>query len=376
MLTFECNKISKVNLKMSGVYNFCAGPAMLPVDVMAKAQQEFVNWNDMGSSVMELSHRSPEYMAVATKAEKTLRTLMDIPANYKVLFCHGGGRGQFSAVPLNLLPEGKKADYIVSGSWSKAAAAEAANFGEVNVIDIAVETKGAKTILPLNEWPLSEDAAYVHYCPNETVDGLEIFDLPETNGIPLVADLSSTILSRKFDVSKFGLIYAGAQKNIGPSGLTIVIVRDDLIGHAPKATPCIMNYKTLADNDSMYNTPPSYAWYLAGLVFDWLTDLGGVEAIEVVNTKKAHLLYSYIDESDFYQNNIESKYRSLMNIPFWLTNEALNKSFLDKAATEGLMALKGHRIVGGMRASIYNAMPFEGVVALVNFMKKFEQENK
>ncbi|XPF94651.1 3-phosphoserine/phosphohydroxythreonine transaminase [Colwellia sp. RE-S-Sl-9] len=360
---------------MSGVYNFCAGPAMLPVDVMKKAQQEFINWENMGSSIMELSHRSPEFMAVAANAEATLRTLMDIPKNYKVLFCHGGGRGQFSAVPLNLLPEGKKADYIVSGSWSKAAAAEAANFGEVNVIDITRETESSKSIIPLNEWPLSADAAYVHYCPNETVDGLEIFELPETNGIPLVADLSSTILSRKFDVSKFGLIYAGAQKNIGPSGLTIVIVRDDLIGHAAKATPCIMNYKTLADNDSMYNTPPSYAWYLAGLVFDWLADLGGVEAIEKVNAKKAQLLYSYIDDSRFYKNNIAKEFRSLMNIPFWLVNEELNKSFLAEAANEGLTALKGHRIVGGMRASIYNAMPYEGVEALVAFMKKFEQEN-
>jgi len=361
---------------MSGVYNFCAGPAMLPADVMKKAQQEFINWNDMGSSVMELSHRSPEFMAVAAKAEKTLRSLMDIPDNYKVLFCHGGGRGQFSAVPLNLLPEGKTADYIVSGSWSKAAAAEASNFGQINTINISVETDNNKTILPLNEWPLSPGAAYVHYCPNETVDGLEIFELPETNGIPLVADLSSTILSRKFDVSKFGLIYAGAQKNIGPSGLTIVIVRDDLIGHAPKATPCIMNYKTLADNDSMYNTPPSYAWYLAGLVFDWLADLGGVEAMEQVNAKKAQLLYDYIDESNFYQNNIALEHRSLMNIPFWLVNEELNKSFLAQAADEGLMALKGHRIVGGMRASIYNAMPIEGVQKLVSFMKKFEQENR
>ena len=361
---------------MSVVYNFCAGPAMLPVDVMVKAQQEFVNWENMGRSVMELSHRSPEYMAVAVKAEATLRSLMDIPANYKVLFCHGGGRGQFSAVPLNLLPEGKKADYIVSGSWSKAAAAEASNFGDVNVVNISIETESGKTILPLNEWPLSPDAAYVHYCPNETVDGLEIFELPETNGVPLVADLSSTILSRKFDVSKFGLIYAGAQKNIGPSGLTIVIVRDDLLGHATKATPCIMNYKTLADNDSMYNTPPSYAWYLAGLVFEWLTELGGVEAIEVVNAKKAQLLYGYIDESDFYQNNITNEFRSLMNIPFWLANEEFNQSFLAEAASEGLMALKGHRIVVGMRASIYNAMPIEGVQKLVDFMRKFEQENR
>ncbi|WP_426357160.1 3-phosphoserine/phosphohydroxythreonine transaminase [Pseudocolwellia sp. HL-MZ19] len=360
---------------MSGVYNFCAGPAMLPVDVMTKAQQEFINWNDMGSSVMELSHRSPEYIAVAAKAEATLRTLMDIPTNYKVLFCHGGGRGQFSAVPLNLLPAGKKADYIVSGSWSKSAAAEAANFGEVNVIDVTQETESSKSILPLNEWPLSPDAAYVHYCPNETVDGVEIFDLPETNGIPLVADLSSTILSRKFDVSKFGLIYAGAQKNIGPSGLTIVIVRDDLIGHAPKATPCIMNYKSLADNDSMYNTPPTYAWYLAGLVFDWLTNLGGVNAIEQVNTKKAELLYNYIDESDFYQNEIAKEFRSTMNVPFWLMNEELDKKFLTESVNNGLTALKGHRMVGGMRASIYNAMPYEGVEALVAFMKKFAQEN-
>ncbi|WP_441004452.1 3-phosphoserine/phosphohydroxythreonine transaminase [Pseudocolwellia agarivorans] len=360
---------------MSGVYNFCAGPAMLPVDVMTKAQQEFINWNDMGSSVMELSHRSPEYIAVAAKAEATLRTLMHIPTNYKVLFCHGGGRGQFSAVPLNLLPAGKKADYIVSGSWSKSAAAEAANFGEVNVIDVTHETEDEKTILPLKEWPLSSDAAYVHYCPNETVDGVEIFDLPETNGIPLVADLSSTILSRKFDVSKFGLIYAGAQKNIGPSGLTIVIVREDLLGNAPKATPCIMNYKTLADNDSMYNTPPTYAWYLAGLVFDWLTDLGGVDVIEKVNAQKAQLLYNYIDESDFYQNKIAKEFRSTMNVPFWLVNEELDKKFLTESAEQGLTALKGHRMVGGMRASIYNAMPYEGVEALVTFMKKFAQEN-
>jgi phosphoserine aminotransferase len=360
---------------MSGIYNFCAGPAMLPVDVMKKAQQEFVDWENMGSSVMELSHRSPEFMSVAAKAEATLRSLMNIPDNYKVLFCHGGGRGQFSAVPLNLLPEGTKADYIVSGSWSKAAAAEAQNFGQVNVIDITRQNGDTKTIQPLNEWPLSADAQYVHYCPNETVDGLEIFEIPETNGVPLVADLSSTILSRNFDVSKFGLIYAGAQKNIGPSGLTIVIVRDDLIGNAAKATPCIMNYKSLADNDSMYNTPPSYAWYLAGLVFEWLSNLGGVETITEINAKKAALIYDFVDNSSFYQNTIDKEYRSLMNVPFWLTNEALNSAFLSEAAEAGLTALKGHRMVGGMRASIYNAMPYEGVEALVSFMKKFEQEN-
>jgi len=361
---------------MSEVFNFCAGPAMLPKAVMIKAQKEFINWNNTGSSVMELSHRSGIYMAMAAQAEADLRELMAIPDNYKVLFCHGGGRGQFSAVPLNLLPQGKSADYIVNGSWSKAAAVEAKNFGDINVINIREEhSDGETSLIPLNNWPLNSEAAYVHYCPNETVDGIEINDIPETNGVPLIADMSSTILSHEIDVTKFGLIYAGAQKNIGPSGLTIVIVREDLLGHAHQATPCIMNYKTSADNDSMYNTPPTYAWYLAGLVFQWLKDLGGIKAIAKINQAKAELLYQAIDESDFYQNHIEAQYRSKMNIPFWLKDESLNKKFLTEAEEHGLMALKGHRIVGGMRASIYNAMPIEGVQALVDFMKKFEQEN-
>ena len=361
---------------MSKVFNFCAGPAMLPKAVMEKAQEEFINWNNTGSSVMELSHRSAIYMAMAAQAEADLRDLMSIPDNYKVLFCHGGGRGQFSAVPLNLLPQGKSADYIVNGSWSKAAAAEAKIFGDINIINIREDHDGETSLLPTNKWPLKNNAAYVHYCPNETVDGIEINDIPETNGVPLVADMSSTILSHEIDVTKFGLIYAGAQKNIGPSGLTIVIVRDDLIGNAQLATPCIMNYKTCADNDSMYNTPPTYAWYLAGLVFQWLKALGGVKAIAKVNQDKARLLYQAIDNSDFYQNNIDSQYRSKMNIPFWLTDESLNKAFLVQAEQQGLMALKGHRSVGGMRASIYNAMPIEGVQALVNFMTEFEQENR
>ncbi|MBL0711827.1 MAG: 3-phosphoserine/phosphohydroxythreonine transaminase [Colwellia sp.] len=361
---------------MSEVFNFCAGPAMLPKAVMIKAQKEFINWNNTGSSVMELSHRSGIYMAMAAQAEADLRELMAIPDNYKVLFCHGGGRGQFSAVPLNLLPQGKSADYIVNGSWSKAAAVEAKNFGDINVINIREEhSDGETSLIPLKNWSLNKEAAYVHYCPNETVDGIEINDIPETNGVPLVADMSSTILSHEIDVAKFGLIYAGAQKNIGPSGLTIVIVREDLLGHAHQATPCIMNYKTSADNDSMYNTPPTYAWYLAGLVFQWLKDLGGIKAIAKINQAKAELLYQAIDESDFYQNHIEAQYRSKMNIPFWLKDESLNKQFLTQAEDHGLMALKGHRIVGGMRASIYNAMPIEGVQALVDFMKKFEQEN-
>ncbi|PKH87787.1 3-phosphoserine/phosphohydroxythreonine transaminase [Colwellia sp. Bg11-28] len=361
---------------MSEVFNFCAGPAMLPTPVMAKAQHEFLNWQGTGSSVMELSHRSGIYIAMAEKAEADLRELMSIPDNYKVLFCHGGGRGQFSAVPLNLLPTGQTADYIVDGSWSKAAAAEAKNFGDINVINITKEDNGNISVLNPTEWPISPNAAYVHYCPNETVNGIEINEIPETNGVPLVADMSSTILSHEIDVSKFGLIYAGAQKNIGPSGLTIVIVREDLLGHAHTATPCIMNYKLAADNDSMYNTPPTYAWYLAGLVFQWLKDLGGVKAIAKINQAKAALLYRAIDDSDFYQNTIDTKYRSKMNIPFWLKDETLNEKFLIESEAAGLTALKGHRIVGGMRASIYNAMPIEGVQALVEFMQQFEKRNR
>jgi len=361
---------------MSEVFNFCAGPAMLPTAVMKRAQKEFINWNNTGSSVMELSHRSGIYMEMAATAEADLRELMSIPEHYKVLFCHGGGRGQFSAVPLNLLPAGRTADYIVNGSWSKAAALEAQNFGEINAINVRSEDEqGVSSLLPSQAWPLTENAAYVHYCPNETVDGIEMNEIPETNGVPLVADMSSTILSHKIDVTKFGLIYAGAQKNIGPSGLTIVIVREDLLGNAQQATPCIMNYHTAANNDSMYNTPPTYAWYLAGLVFQWLKALGGVDAIAKVNHEKAKLLYQAIDNSSFYHNNIESQYRSKMNVPFWLKDESLNDKFIEQSELQGLMALKGHRIVGGMRASIYNAMPLEGVQALIAFMKNFEQEN-
>ena len=361
---------------MSEVFNFCAGPAMLPTPVMAKAQQEFLNWQGTGSSVMELSHRSGIYIAMAEKAEADLRELMSIPDNYKVLFCHGGGRGQFSAVPLNLLPAGKSADYIVSGSWSKAAAAEAKNFGDINIININQDINDKASLIPSSDWPINPDAAYVHYCPNETVNGIEINTIPETNGVPLVADMSSTILSHEVDVSKFGLIYAGAQKNIGPSGLTIVIVREDLLGHAHVATPCIMNYKTSADSDSMYNTPPTYAWYLAGLVFQWLKDVGGVKEIAKVNQTKAELLYQAIDGSELYLNHIEAQYRSKMNIPFWLKEDSLNDKFISESEAAGLTALKGHRIVGGMRASIYNAMPLEGVQALVDFMQQFEKRNR
>ncbi|MFD2166522.1 3-phosphoserine/phosphohydroxythreonine transaminase [Thalassotalea euphylliae] len=361
---------------MSGIFNFCAGPAMLPAPVMQKAQAELVNWQAHGCSVMELSHRSKSFMAVAEHAEASLRSLMNIPDNYKVLFMHGGGRGQFSAVPFNLLPVGGKADYVVTGSWSKAAAKEANNFGEINVIEPVSDVDGKKTVTDSSKWPLSSDSAYVHYCPNETVDGIEIFDVPETHGVPIVADMSSTILSRHIDVSKFGLIYAGAQKNIGPSGLTIVIVREDLLGNARKETPSVFNYEYAAVNGSMYNTPPTFAWYLAGLVFDWLSELGGVATISEINQTKAQLLYNCIDNNSFYKNNISSANRSLMNVPFWLADESLNDAFLTEAENAGLVALKGHRSVGGMRASIYNAMPLAGVQALVNFMNAFAERHK
>jgi len=367
--------IKRFKFLMSAVFNFCAGPAMLPTQVMQKAQQEFINWNNTGCSVMELSHRSKEFMALAAQAEADLRELMHIPDNYKVLFCHGGGRGQFSAIPMNLLKEGQSADYIISGSWSKAAAKEAQNYGVINTINVVEEVEGVKQVTESTTWPISSDAAYVHYCPNETVDGIEIFEIPETNGVPLVADLSSTILSRDIDISKFGLIYAGAQKNIGPSGLTIVIVDEALLSQAKLTTPSIMNYKLIADNDSMYNTPPTYAWYLAGLVFQWLKEQGGVNAITEVNQQKAQMIYQYVDGCDFYQNKIKTANRSLMNVPFWLTDEALDSQFLAQAKEKGLVALKGHRSVGGMRASIYNAMPIEGVEALVNFMKAFAKDN-
>ena len=349
---------------------------MLPVAVMKKAQSEFLNFADTGSSVMELSHRSKEFIAVAEKAEADLRNLMAIPDNYKVLFCHGGGRGQFSAVALNLLGERNKADYIVTGAWSKAAAEEASHYGDINIIDAMDNVNDAQRVKPSAEWPISQDAAYVHYCPNETVDGIEIFETPNTGDIPLVADMSSTILSREFDVSQFGLIYAGAQKNIGPSGLTLVIVREDLLGNAHIDTPSIMNYQVLAKNGSMYNTPPTYAWYLSGLVFDWLLSQGGVSAIAEINAQKAQLLYQYIDQSDFYNNSIVPENRSLMNIPFWLNNDSFSAAFLAQAEAQGLTALKGHRMVGGMRASIYNAMPIAGVQALIDFMQKFAQGAK
>jgi len=357
---------------MSKIFNFCAGPAMLPTAVMAQAQSEFCNWQGLGVSVMEVSHRSPEYIAMAAEAEQDLRDLMAIPDNYKVLFCHGGGRGQFAAVPLNLLGDKLDADYLLTGEWSKSAVVEAKKHARISETDIMVTTADGKiTVKPVEQWPINAGAAYLHYCPNETIEGIELFDTPETGVVPLVADMSSTILSRPIDVSKFGVIYAGAQKNIGPSGLSIVIVRDDLIGHARRAIPSIFDYEIQAKSDSMFNTPPTYAWYLAGLVFKWLKEQGGLVEVEKKNIAKAELLYNFIDNSDFYSNNVDASVRSRMNVPFNLADESQNEAFLSEAKAAGLLTLKGHRIVGGMRASIYNAMPIEGVQALVDFMQAF-----
>ncbi|GAV20274.1 phosphoserine aminotransferase [Mariprofundus micogutta] len=356
---------------MARKFNFSAGPAMLPTAVIERAQAEMLDWNGSGMSTMEMSHRGKEYMSIATKAEQDLRDVMAIPDNYKVLFLQGGASSQFAAIPLNLLGDKTSADYLNTGMWSKKAIAEAKRYCTVNIV-ADTSDNGFTTVPTQAELNLNPDAAYVHYTPNETIGGVEFDYIPETNGVPLIADMSSTILSRPIDVSKFGMIYAGAQKNIGPAGLTIVIIRDDLLGNASANTPTMFNYATHADNDSMYNTPATYAWYMAGLVFEWIKEQGGLEAIAVVNKRKADKLYAVIDSSDFYGSPVAKNGRSWMNVPFTLADADLDAAFLKSAAENGLITLKGHRSVGGMRASIYNAMPEEGVDALVAFMKEFE----
>lgn len=361
---------------MQQVFNFSAGPAMLPADVLQIAQKELLNWHDLGTSVMEISHRSKQFMAVAAQAEQDLRDLLAIPDNYKVLFCQGGARAQFAAVPLNLLGDKTRADYLDGGYWAHSAIKEAGKYCQPNAIDITERRDGLRAVKPMREWTLSDDAAFVHYCPNETIDGLEIHEEPDFGDKIVVADMSSTILSRPIDVSRYGVIYAGAQKNIGPSGLTLVIVRDDLLDRARDVLPSVLGYKVLADNDSMYNTPPTFAWYLSGLVFRWLKDQGGLSAMAKRNQAKAELLYGYIDQSDFYHNDVHPDNRSWMNVPFTLPSAELDKVFLEESFAAGLHALKGHRIVGGMRASIYNAMPVEGVQALVAFMDDFAKRHR
>ncbi|WP_341706958.1 3-phosphoserine/phosphohydroxythreonine transaminase [Halopseudomonas sp.] len=356
------------------LFNFCAGPAALPEAVLQRAQAELLDWQGKGLSVMEMSHRSDEFVSVAQQAEQDLRDLMAIPDNYKVLFLQGGASQQFAQIPLNLMPEGGSADYIDTGIWSRKAIEEASRFGSVNVAGSA-KNYDYFAIPGQNEWQLSADAAYVHYCPNETIGGLEFNWVPQTGEVPLVADMSSTILSRPVDVSQFGMIYAGAQKNIGPSGLVVVIVREDLLGRARASCPTMLDYTVAAKNDSMYNTPPTFAWYLSGLIFQWLKEQGGLEAVKRVNDAKQKTLYSAIDASELYTNPINVADRSWMNVPFRLADDRLDKPFLAGAQERGLLNLKGHRSVGGMRASIYNAVPQAAVDALVAYMAEFEKQH-
>lgn len=346
---------------------------MLPAEVLRRAQQDLCDWQGLGTSVMEISHRSKEFIQVAQESEKDLRTLLQIPSNYKVLFCHGGGRGQFAGVPLNLLGDKTTADYFDGGYWAASAIKEAKKYCQPVSHDVKITVEGKRAIKPMREWQVSENSAYLHYCPNETIDGIAIDETPDFGDTIVAADFSSTILSRPLDISRFGVIYAGAQKNIGPAGLTLVIVREDLLGKAHQACPSILDYSVLDQNDSMFNTPPTFAWYLAGLVFKWLKAQGGVAAMDQINQTKADLLYSVIDNSDFYRNDVATSNRSRMNIPFQLADNTLDKQFLEESFDAGLHALKGHRVVGGMRASIYNAMPLEGVKALTDFMIDFER---
>ena len=359
---------------MTRVFNFSAGPAALPESVLRKAAEEMLDWHGSGMSVMEMSHRGKEFIAIHAECEALLRELLQVPPNYKVLFMQGGAIGENAIVPMNILRGRTGADYVNTGEWSKKSIKEAGKYAKVNVVASSEATHFDRIPRP-ETWQLDPNAAYVHICANETIGGIEYHFTPDTGDVPLVADVSSNIMSRPMDVAKFGLIYGGAQKNIGPAGLTIVVVRDDLLGGALPITPSAFNYAEQAANDSMLNTPPTYAIYIAGLVFNWIKDRGGLVAMEAHNWAKAAVLYDYLDASSFYRSPVQREDRSLMNVPFKLQAEALDTAFLKGAEARGMVQLKGHRAVGGMRASIYNAMPVEGVQALVAYMKEFEASN-
>jgi phosphoserine aminotransferase len=359
---------------MKRAFNFSPGPAVLPLEVLEQAQQELLDWHGSGMSVMEMSHRGKEFIAIHAQAEKDARELLNIPANYKVLFMQGGAIGENAIVPMNLLRGKTSIDFINTGEWSKKTIKEAKKYATANIA-ASSEANNFTCIPDRATWKLDPNAAYVHICSNETIGGVQYHFTPETGSVPLVADMSSDILSRPIDVSKYGCIYGGAQKNMGPSGVTLVVVRDDLIGQALPVTPSAFDYKQQADNDSMYNTPPTFAIYIAGLVFQWIKKQGGLVAMDAHNRKKAALIYDYLDTTKFYSNPVARNDRSLMNVPFKLPNEALDEPFLKGAQALGMLQLKGHRSVGGMRASIYNAMPMAGVETLVAYMKEFERKN-
>ncbi len=356
------------------VYNFSAGPAMLPEEVLKRAADEMLEYGTSGQSVMEMSHRSKEYQAIIDSVEAGLREVMSIPDNYKVLFLQGGASSQFAMIPLNLMNKNHKADFVITGQWANKAYQEASRYGKCNVI-ASSKDKTFSYIPELDKSKFDPEADYFHICYNNTIYGTRFNELPETGDVPLVADMSSCILSEPVDVSKFGLIYAGAQKNMGPAGLTVVIIREDLIGNAMEMTPTMFNYKIHADNGSMYNTPPTYGIYILGLVLGWIKEMGGLTEMEKRNKRKAELLYSFLDSSKLFKATVQGKDRSLMNVPFVTGNEELDAKFVSEAKKAGLINIKGHRTVGGMRASIYNAMPYEGVEKLVEFMRKFEAEN-
>ncbi len=360
---------------MKRVYNFSAGPSVLPLSVLEKAQSELVCYGDTGMSVMEMSHRSSAYQGIIDECEALLRELLNIGDNYKVLFLQGGASSQFAMIPLNLFGKNMKADYLLTGLWSKKAAKEAKRYGEVNIV-ASSEDKVFNYIPKFDKGDFTPDADYVHITHNNTIYGTRFSNIPDTGDVPLVADMSSSILSQEVDVNQFGIIYAGAQKNMGPAGLTVVIIREDLIGKALEICPTMFDYQTHADNGSMFNTPPTYAIYICKLVCEWVKENGGISAMQKINEKKAAILYDYLDSSAMFSATVAAKEdRSLMNIPFVATSEELNSKFIKEATAAGFVNLKGHRTVGGMRASIYNAMPVEGVEALVEFMKKFEAEN-
>ena len=360
---------------MSRVYNFSAGPSMLPEAVLKTAAAEMLEYGTSGQSVMEMSHRSKEYQAIIDEAEANLREIMNIPDNYKVLFLQGGASTQFAMVPMNLMNKNKKADYVITGQWAKKAYKEAARYGNARAI-ASSEDKTFSYIPEITPDMIDPEADYVHICMNNTIYGTKWHKLPETGDIPLVADISSCILSEPVDVSKFGVLYAGAQKNVAPAGLTIVIIREDLIGNAMDITPTMLNYQTHSDNGSMFNTPPCYTIYIAGLVFKWIKEIGGLEYMKKINTEKAAMLYDFLDNSKMFKGTVVAEDRSLMNVPFITGNDELDAKFVAASKAAGFVNLKGHRSVGGMRASIYNAMPIEGVQKLIAFMKKFEEENQ
>ena len=353
------------------IYNFSAGPAMLPAAVLKEVQEELLDWQGSRMSVMEMSHRGKQFMSIAEQAEADLRSLLKVPDNYKVLFLQGGATGQFAAIPMNLMPEGGSADYVVTGSWGKKAIKEAGKYGTGR---LAAQAQGGFTHIPDPAgWDLDPNAAYVHITPNETIEGVEYHQIPDVGDVPLVGDFSSTLLSRPVDVAKYGVMYAGAQKNIGPAGLVILIVRDDLLDRARSSCPSFIQWGAQAEAGSMLNTPSCFPWYVAGKVFRWALDRGGLDAMAEINQRKAESLYAAIDNSDFYANPVDPAARSWMNVPFTLADAELDATFLKESAEAGLLTLKGHRSVGGMRASIYNAMPEEGVNALMDFMADFER---